>query len=205
TTENILNSFSINDLWALLKSQSCFIYHGIAEAPGVGNPHVKNIPVEQRLLDAFYNRHNWAVCCSTITVGDSELKLDYWGFFGLIVKPTNPDSIILAHHQDAGSIPDPKDPRKRIVSGCFTPDISILELESTIKNRNGANEWGVSGFEVAAIYIEYPVSVSALQWVRTNFSDILILTQYQGSFVSIDESSGAIKYGSVVTPADIYK
>ncbi|QGS59309.1 hypothetical protein [Shewanella algae] len=201
----MMNKFKINDLWTLLHTQSVFIYHGVAVASGMGNTTASSLTVDQKIINAINNKKNWALCCSTIKVGDSESNFDYWGNVGLIVKPDSPNSILLAHNQDAGSTPDPVNPKNRNVTGCYTQPISISQLNNSIVNRINANEWGVVDFDVAAIYIESPVCPSQVQWVNTTFPDMLILTQHNSDFVSVSLGTAGIVYGSVVTPNDIYK
>jgi len=201
-----VNTFQINDLYKLLISYGKFIYHGVAIGKGTGNPSVLSLSLEDRADNAINT--NLGLCCSTIGVGDSEQNLDYWGTFGIIIKPIANDSILLAHHADAGSDVDPNDDTKRIVTDCFLPPISLVELESTISKRvaKTANEWGVNNYFVWAVYLDPPYNSAAYFYAKNRWPHLKIITQDDNSFKEIISSNGSTcNFGNVVTPSDLYQ
>lgn len=149
-----MNEFSLSFLHTSLVERNAFIYHGAGIAKGVGSTATNSIPYIDRLKNVIND--DLEVCCSTIRPGDSEFNRNYWGRIGLILQPRCADSITLVSASDAGTTPDPDNPRRRLIQ---RSSITSQALVDSMDHRKpgDANEWCVLNYEVAGVFIEPPI------------------------------------------------
>jgi len=151
------NTFTRDELHALLVSRNAFVGHCAGFAKGVGNVLTNSYGYLERLQKA--STEDFELSCSTIRPGDVFWS-NYTGKVGLVLLPRQPDSITYACFRDGGTQIDPTNPRRRSHSRV---SLSIDGIAHAIDDRwpDRYNELCVLDYEVRGVFCHLPIEYSA--------------------------------------------
>src|SRR5665811_892053 len=108
------------------------------------------------LLNAIDNPKMELSCC--VVRATDHFDTHSWGCIGLVLRLKNDKSLIAADRHDCGSREekDDKGDIRRMVDPRHLKDLSLGDLEVTITERTGHNEWVVKDYNVLGIFVHPP-------------------------------------------------
>jgi hypothetical protein len=153
-----VNTFSLNELHALLVQRSAFLGHCAGFAKGVGDVVTNSYGHLERLQKAA--TEDFELSCSTIRPGDGFDNGNYTGKVGLVLCPRQPDSITYACFKDGGTGIDPTIPGRR---KHVRISLALNDIERAIDDRTPGryNELCVLDYEVRGVFCELPIQYIA--------------------------------------------
>lgn len=189
-----MNGSEINPTEFLIENGVLLVHFAGADN---AEPYYKRFP---RNLQAA-RRDGFDLCCSTI--GPLEKRCS-WGHVGLIVNPNSLKSIKGVAPYDFGSS------RQSDLSIEVPVEYQLVNRETllaSIKERGDMNEWVVSGYKVAGVFVTEDVAWGAQPWQQTlidplprRFPGLPIVTTFNDKFVQLARKLPP----EVVAVSDVY-
>lgn len=143
----------LRDIHALLRSRNAFIVH-FSGVPGAGNTSIRYPEDLRRVISGGANT---GVSCSVVAPGDiftGAGERNAYGTIGVILDMRTERSLATATRGDGGSLWDCTSERE-----FEEKDLTIEDLEDSLTNRIGHNEWGLRDFIVRGILVIDPIEI----------------------------------------------
>jgi hypothetical protein len=141
------------DIHAFLRRRNALIVH-FSGVPGAGNTAIR---YPEDLRQVIAGGANSGVSCSVVTPGDiftGTSERHAYGTIGVILNLHNEQSLATASRGDGGSLWCGEGPRE-----FDEKDLTIEDLERSLADRHGHNEWGVRDFIVRGVFVIDPIEI----------------------------------------------
>lgn len=158
-TPRALSKPGVSVVRAILERRNALIVHfsGTPKGSGVERGHL----FPEDLLHVIRGHAQGGVSCSTVWPGDNFYGYDRnaTGCIGVVLDLTSKTSLVAVDASDCGSLET--ETGERIVAR--ERDITPEDVELSLRNREGYNEWVVRDFKVAGIFASPPFEMSKLE------------------------------------------
>jgi hypothetical protein len=154
----------VDEVYRLLARHGALVVHFSGAKGSEARPE-RWFPSDLRTV--IEGRAAGGISCSTVTGKDTYDSS--WGSIGVIVGMADSQSLIAAHPHDCGS-------REEIVNDQITRivererDLSPVDLEKTIVERDGYNEWVMRNTPILGIFVQAPCVAEDKQGDPRKFS-----------------------------------
>jgi hypothetical protein len=153
TMDRVFKKPPVRDVHGLLRKRNGLIVH-FSGAPGAGNTPIR-YPVDLRNVISGVAMSG--VACSVVTPGDTFIgagQRNAYGTIGVILDLRDEQSLATATPGDGGSIWTGEGTRD-----FDEKDLSIEDLEASLKKRDGHNEWGIRNYIVRGLFVIDPAEI----------------------------------------------
>jgi hypothetical protein len=143
----------LGNIHAFLRRRNALIIH-FSGVPGAGNTSLR---YPEDLRRVITDGANSGVSCSVVTPDDifaGTGERNAYGTIGVILDLHTEQSLATATPGDGGSLWSGEGPRD-----FDEKDLTIEDLERSLADRQGHNEWGVRDFIVRGIFVIDPVEI----------------------------------------------